>query len=139
MSKKIQLIILMCGLSGITQAYAMTWQCIATDSRANEWKGEGSYQKNAINNARDLCKQESKEPNSCKTSIENCDSFLDSISTSPLWRCTALDQMAMVWKSEIYRKADDAALAAKAFCMERSAMPETCYTYLFFCKNLNPL
>lgn len=127
------------GLLSFNQINAMSWQCISTDSDYNEWKGEGSYQRNALNSAYDLCKKQSKNPVSCKVSSENCDSFIGSVSTSPLWQCSALDKMAMVWKSEMYRKADDAALAAKAFCQERSALPETCYINLLFCKNLNPL
>lgn len=115
------------------------WHCTVQDGEDKEWVGIHYYQRAALNIAYDECKKSSQLPQSCKATSSNCDSYVDGFSTRPLWQCGALDKMAMFWKSDGYRRADDAVLAAKAFCQDRSAMPETCYTTLLMCKNLNPL
>ncbi len=119
-------------------AFADSWQCIAHDNTYQEWTVEANYQRGALNNAMGDCKKESTQPSSCVVAKEDCDLLVNGLSVRPLWQCSALDAMALSWKSNIYRKADDAALAAKAYCKENSAYPETCYLYLFMCKNLNP-
>lgn len=66
----------------------------------------------------------------------NCELFIDGVSTSPAWQCSALDQMAKVWVNNPYPNRDDAALAAKAYCQDNSGFPDTCYVNLLTCKNI---
>ena len=113
------------------------WQCTAHDAQNKQWTVSNSYQLTAINKAFDACKKASQIPGSCKSSREDCDFFLHGVSTRPMWQCPALDAEAKVWRSNIYIHADDAALAAKAYCHSKSDLPDTCYTYLFMCRNLN--
>ncbi|STX28931.1 Uncharacterised protein [Legionella beliardensis] len=113
------------------------WHCIAEDGANRQWLAISNYQRSAINRAMEVCKKESHEPSSCKTSKANCDLFVNGISTKPAWQCTALDQMAVVWRSNSYSNRDDAALAAKAYCQENSGFPDTCYVNLLTCKNIN--
>lgn len=114
-----------------------TWHCNAYDGEERQWVASSAYQRTALNKAYEACKKESAKPLSCKAAKEYCDASIQGISTSPMWQCTALDQMAQPWKSSLYIHRDDAALGAKAFCHERSAMPDTCYINLLTCKNIN--
>ena len=113
------------------------WQCASFDAENKEWKVKSSYELAAINKALDACKKQSKIPNSCKTARESCEVFTNGYSTRPMWRCKALDQMAKAWPSNVYSHRDDAAIAAKAYCQQGSSFPDTCYTNLMTCKNLN--
>lgn len=115
------------------------WQCIAHDKTNKEWSASGSFQRSAINKAFEDCKKESQYPTTCKTSNSACESSVNGISTSPMWRCTAIDQLATKWTGNLYSHPDDAALGAKAYCQDRSVLPETCYVYLFMCKNMTAL
>lgn len=120
--------------------YAQTsWQCTATDVENIVWTSAASYERMALNQSLDACKKASKAPQTCHVSERDCESFYNGVATRPLWQCTAIDKSAIAWKSDTYRHADDAAIAAKSFCEDRSALPETCFTNLLFCKNLNPL
>ena len=116
-----------------------TWHCVAEDADNKQWLGINTNQRESLNIAFDSCKKMSKLPATCKTTTSQCDLYVGSLSTNPLWECDAIDQLSMIWKSDVYRHADDAALAAKAFCKDRSALPDTCFINLLFCKNLNPL
>lgn len=113
------------------------WQCTARDATDKEWTRSGNYQRSAVNNAFEACKKESIHPATCKTSDADCESFMNGLSTRPMWRCIALDQMAKSWESNLYSQRDDAALAAKAYCQDRSNFPDTCYINLMTCKNVN--
>ncbi|KTD25096.1 MULTISPECIES: hypothetical protein [Legionella] len=113
------------------------WRCTAFDAENKEWTVESSYEISAVNKAFDECKKQSKIPRSCKTAKESCEAFVNGKSTRPMWRCTALDQMAKSWPSNVYTHRDDAAIAAKAYCEQNSAFPDTCYINLMTCKNLN--
>lgn len=53
----------------------------------------------------------------------------------PKWECTAFDRDAFVWKSNSYRQRDDAALAAQAYCKQKSPIPSTCSVNLIACMN----
>ena len=142
MSKKLLFLVIGNGLlmsAGFNVSAQTTWHCIARDAEGQKWVSSSSYKRTALNSAYDACKKASKTSSTCKITAGDCDSYFDGISTRPQWQCTALDQLAMVWKSDTYRHADDASLAAKSFCADRSALPETCFTSLLFCKNLNPL
>lgn len=115
------------------------WHCTAEDAMNKQWLSISNYQKTALNTAMEACKKNSQEPQTCKTSNESCDLYINGVSTSPAWQCTALDQMAKVWRSNPYHNRDDAALAAKAFCQQRSGFPDTCYVNLLTCENTNVL
>lgn len=109
------------------------WQCTVEDSANKQWSAKSMYQKAALNNAFASCKKESQKPLSCKSSISNCEGFNQGMSLRPMWRCTALDQTAKPWQSNFYPQRDDAALAAKAFCRNKSSVPESCYINLVTC------
>jgi hypothetical protein len=113
------------------------WRCTTSDAANKEWNADSTYEISAINKSFDDCKKQSGNPSTCKASKETCEMFLNGASTRPMWRCTALDQMAKLWPSNIYSHRDDAAIAAKAYCQQGSSFPDTCYINLMTCKNLN--
>ncbi|WP_231950405.1 hypothetical protein [Legionella spiritensis] len=113
------------------------WQCITEDSTNKRWVAQSVYQLTAINKAFDHCKKNSAYPNTCKASKANCEYFILGRTTRPMWQCTALDFHANPWNSNLYRTMDDAALAAKAYCLDNSSVPATCYINMITCKNLN--
>lgn len=113
------------------------WQCTTEDKANKQWMAKNAYQKMALNLAFASCKKESQYPESCKATNENCEGFYLGMSTRPLWRCTALDRTAEPWQSNFYSQRDDAALAAQAFCKDKSTVPETCYVNMVTCRNLN--
>jgi hypothetical protein len=112
------------------------WLCTTHDSANGQWSARSIYQKAALNIAYAECKKRSAAPKSCKASVDDCEGFNQGMSTRPSWRCTALDMTAKPWKSNSYRHREDAALAAKAYCKEKSVVPETCYINLVTCVNL---
>lgn len=113
------------------------WQCSSHDSEDNQWIAKSQYERTAVNKAFEACKKSSRNPSSCQTAKEMCMSIINGVNTQAMWQCTALDQMAKHWASDIYVHRDDAALGAKAHCEQRSAMPMSCYINLMTCKNLN--
>ncbi|CEG56836.1 hypothetical protein [Legionella fallonii] len=113
------------------------WQCTTHDNANQQWTARNIYQKMALNIAFAECKKGSQTPASCKASKEDCEEFNQGMSIKPEWRCTALDQTAEPWQSNFYRHRDDAALAAQAYCKEKSVVPDTCYINLVTCVNLN--
>ncbi len=113
------------------------WQCTTHDNSNKQWSAKNIYRKVALNFAFAQCKKESQNPASCKASVEDCEGFNQGKSIRPIWRCTALDQMAEYWQSNLYLHRDDAALAAKAYCREKSEAPDTCYLNFVTCVNLN--
>lgn len=112
------------------------WQCTSSDGEDKQWVVNSSYERQAINKAFDACKKESRLPESCKTAHAACEAFVNGLSTRPLWQCTALDRFAKPWISNHYRHRDDAAIAAKAYCEEKSRAPDSCYINLLTCRNL---
>ncbi|MDX1838302.1 hypothetical protein DIZ81_10190 [Legionella taurinensis] len=113
------------------------WLCKAHDQANREWLAQSVYSITAINKAYDACKKQSEYPETCKTSKADCDAFVDGRSTRPMWQCTALDFSGTPWLSDIYTLRDDAALGAKAYCMDNSGIPETCYINMITCRNIN--
>lgn len=113
------------------------WECRSHDSENLQWVAKNNYQRAATTDAFDACKKQSAYPNSCKTEKDNCELFVDGLTTRPMWQCTALDQLSKVWRSTIYRHRDEAAMAAKSNCHHHSGMPDTCYINLLMCQNLN--
>jgi hypothetical protein len=113
------------------------WKCTAVDSTMMMWTVKAPYQRVSTNIALDACKKRSANPKSCKVPGNSCDVVRFGHSSHPLWRCTALDQLAKVWKSGIFSHLEEAALAAKAYCRQHSGFPNTCYTYVLMCKNYN--
>lgn len=115
------------------------WECATSDSEGKQWTAKSDFKRAATSRSFDDCKKQSRVPSSCKASHEACEWFNNGVTTQPMWQCTALDQMATPWVSIPYPHAEDAAIAAKAYCRERSSSPNTCFTYLLMCKNLNAL
>lgn len=113
------------------------WECHVRDSTNKRWVGVSAYELTASTKAMDYCKKESSVPLSCRAEQDECEGFINNESTRANWQCTALDQMAKAWNSTYYRHQDDAALAAEADCRQHSPYPETCYTNLLTCRNLN--
>lgn len=113
------------------------WECHAYDSTQKEWTAQGTYDRVAVNKAFSACKKQSTAPNTCQAPKETCEVFINGKTTRPMWRCASLDQLSKVWRSGIYSQRNDAALAAKAYCHQHSAMPDTCYINLLMCRNLN--
>lgn len=113
------------------------WQCTVFDITHTEWTIKHTFERTAVNQAMDLCKKQSTQPATCKAAKEACESFTHGLTNRPMWQCTALDQMANPWKSNIYSSMDDAALAAQAYCKQSSSLADTCYTNMVTCKNLN--
>lgn len=113
------------------------WKCVTYDKANKAWTAQSSYRKVAINVAFAACKKESQLPATCKTSISNCEGFINGVSTRPMWRCTAIDITAQPWESNFYSNRDDAALAAQAYCKENSTLPATCYINMVTCANKN--
>lgn len=120
-----------------TPAGSQYWECSAHDEYYKEWKIQSTHQQMAINQVLDVCKKQSRAPTSCKVAKEFCDSFINGKSSHPMWKCTALDDHAKKWPSNIYTKRDDAAIAALDYCKEQSAFAESCYINLLTCRNLN--
>lgn len=113
------------------------WECTAQDEYYQEWKIDNTVQRIAINQVLDVCKKQSRAPNSCAVAKELCESFVNGKSTRPMWRCVALDDHAKKWPSNIYTKKDDAAIAALDYCKEQSSFSDSCYINLLTCRNLN--
>lgn len=121
----------------IDETSSSYWQCSVFDQEEKEWSVKSAYEKVATNKAFDACKKQSTHPLTCKAAKESCDYFSHGLSTRPMWQCTALDEKAKPWVSNVYLNKDDAALGAKAYCKEQSSIPDTCYIHLDTCKNLN--
>jgi hypothetical protein len=137
MHNLLKIIALLC-VSPLSQAQLLNyWQCRTLDSTNKEWVVENKYKKVAINRAFERCKKESTDPISCKTSKRSCESFVNGLSTTPMWLCTALDRNAEPWVSLAYPNKYDAALGARDYCIENSDLPYTCYINLVTCKNIN--
>lgn len=113
------------------------WRCTASDSDGKQWEEKSMYERAAISKAFDACKKQSQIPASCKADTGVCEGFDHGVSISPSWQCTALDQNAKPWLSHSYVNMDDAAMAAKSTCEQRSVSPDSCYINLSTCKNLN--
>ena len=113
------------------------WQCTTTDREDKQWVAKSISQRAAANTAYDACKKQSRLPATCKAAKEACEHFINGITDKPMWQCTALDQRGKPWVSNLYSNQDDAAIAAKAYCQESSAMPGSCFINMLTCKNRN--
>ena len=114
------------------------WLCASYDVTNKTWVAKSAYERVAANNALDACKKESLMPQSCHIAVKACKASLHGVSSSPpQWKCTALDDQAVMWKSNAYPQQDDASLAALAYCKERSASPDSCYVNDVTCRNIN--
>jgi len=131
------LLLVPCAQAKMVQGNGSYWQCSTKDNSQTVWTATSTFQKVAINLAFASCKKQSKSPNSCKTSMGRCEAFVNGLSTKPLWRCTAVDREAAAWKSNYYSKRLDAALAAQAYCKDKSDVPGTCYVNMVTCYNIN--
>lgn len=116
--------------SGDNDSY---WQCTTYDAANQQWTEKNFYKKVALNVAFSACKKQSQFPASCKTGSGNCEQFNQGMSVKPLWECTALDSLAAPWRNNPDANREEAALAAKAYCKQHSAVPETCYVNLITC------
>lgn len=125
------------GVSAPSMENNSYWVCTTKDKTDKQWSIQNYYQKVALNMAFAACKKESQSPASCKSSVADCEGFVQGVSTRPMWQCTALDRTAADWRSNFYSQPEDAALAAKAYCKENSTIPDTCYINMVTCRNLN--
>ncbi|MFC3907548.1 hypothetical protein ACFORL_00460 [Legionella dresdenensis] len=137
MSKWIMSFLLAFLCNGLLATSTDSWNCTAYDQGSGQWTASSDYERSAINKAMELCKKSSQYPTTCKISKNDCDYLANGQSTRPMWQCKALDQMAKIWPSSYYTQRDDAAIAARSFCEEKSAFPDTCYVNLITCKNVN--
>lgn len=113
------------------------WQCSTRDSSENQWLVKDIYQRVASNKSFDACKKQSNAPMTCQIPRNNCEYFVNGLTTRPMWRCVALDRTAQPWLGNVNANQDDAALDAKDYCKEGSTVPDTCYINMLTCKNLN--
>lgn len=113
------------------------WKCVVSDAEHKQYAAQSAYKRTALNKAYDDCKKTSQHPASCKAAIENCEAFIDGLTTRPMWQCVALDFYANPFVSNIYRHKYDAAFAAQAYCRDNSEYPDSCYINLITCGNLN--
>ncbi len=113
------------------------WQCITHDASNKEWSSQSDYQKVALNYSFSACKKQSQLPTTCKATPDNCEQFIQGVSIKPMWSCLALDRQANPWRSDLYSQRYDAALGAKAYCQQKSSVPDTCYVNLVTCTNIN--
>ena len=114
------------------------WQCTTSDADDQQWIAKNTYERAAANIAYSSCKKQSRLPATCKASKETCEHIVNGLTDKPMWQCTAIDQFAKPWISNIYLQRYDAALAAKAYCQENSKNPGSCYINLLTCVNKNP-
>ncbi|MGL5743018.1 MAG: hypothetical protein ACRCXC_11035 [Legionella sp.] len=135
------LILLSISFSSVAEPVANStfWQCTTHDATDMQWSAKSIYQKIALNFAFFQCKKNSKAPKTCKTSKVSCEKYINSLNVTPSWVCTALDRQALAWRSNRYPNRDDAALAAKAFCRQNSAVPGTFYINMVTCINKNEI
>lgn len=113
------------------------WQCTTNDAANKQWISKSNYKKIALNRSFSDCKKFSQSPMTCTVAQSTCEQFIQGVSIQPMWRCTALDRQAQIWRSALYSQRYDAALAAKAYCRQRSLVPETCYINLVTCTERN--
>lgn len=131
------LLMLQPGWANNSNLGANYWQCTTADAESKTWIINGNYQVTAINESFAACKKESAHPESCKTSKNSCEHFVNGQSTSPMWHCVALDRASNIWPSNIYAVRDDAALAGLAYCKDNSDIPASCYMNMITCRNIN--
>ena len=112
------------------------WRCQAEDDANIIWKVDDEYQKKAINEAYAACKKQSEYPDTCHVAKSLCNFFADGVNTTALWTCYALDRMSKMWTSNYYPNRDDAIVAARAYCQQKSATPDSCYVNLLTCKSV---
>ena len=119
------------------------WQCTAHDKLKKECKGTNTYERVASSKAFEACKKESSIPMSCKTDKDYCYYFTEGttnpkrdIENRSMWHCSAIDQQAKYWVSNLYSNQDEAVLAAKSLCQKHSPIPDSCYVNLITCKKI---
>jgi hypothetical protein len=113
------------------------WQCVTHDSANKQWTAQNNYKKVALNYSFSACKKQSNVPKTCKATPSNCEQFIQGVSIRRMWRCLALDREANPWHSDLYSQRYDAALAARAYCQQKSSVPDTCYVNLVTCSERN--
>ncbi|KTC93518.1 hypothetical protein OQJ18_04035 [Fluoribacter dumoffii] len=115
------------------------WQCATHDANNTKWLSKNMYQKVALNLSYAACKKNSQIPATCKTTRSSCIQFIDGINVMPMWQCTAFDREALPWRSNLYANREDAALAAEAYCKQKSPVPYTCFINVVTCVNKNEI
>ncbi|RUQ89505.1 hypothetical protein [Legionella septentrionalis] len=121
----------------VPEAEGNLWQCSAFDREDKQWVAKAPYEQMALNKAFEACKKHSREPRTCKTAKEYCEANIKGLNSRPMWQCTAVDRMAKAWLGDFFPRGIDAAMGAKTFCIQHSAVPDTCYVNLVTCKNTN--
>ncbi|CAM2836503.1 Uncharacterised protein [Legionella steigerwaltii] len=115
------------------------WECSTQDASHTKWSAQNIFQKIALTLSYAECKKNSQAPATCKTSKANCIRFINGVNVMPMWRCTAFDREALRWRSNLYPFREDAALAALAYCKQKSPVPYTCFINLVTCVNKNEI
>lgn len=126
-----------CLLAAPITAEMNYWQCTSHDQLNKTWVITNHYKKVALNFAWAHCKKESQFPTSCSLSKTRCTYIYHGMDTTPMWQCTAIDYGAKAWTSDVYPQKDEAALAAKTYCNEKSAKPNTCFINMITCIDVN--
>ena len=113
------------------------WECNSHDSANAKWTSRSIYHKIALNFSFAECKKNSKVPEGCEISDNNCAKFIRGVNVDPTWQCTSFDKKALAWRGSRYENREDAALTAQARCKQRSSVPSTCFINLVTCLNKN--
>ena len=139
MNTRVLLLLLIPTLSCANRINTMDnyWTCKAEDANHMQWSSEGGYERETSTLALDACKKQSSSPSTCFVTGNSCELFINRVTTRPMWRCVALDQLATPWHSGVHAHREDAAIAAKSYCHQHSTMPYTCYINMLMCKNYN--
>lgn len=112
------------------------WRCQSEDEAERIWKVDDVYQKRAINAAYAFCKKQSKYPKSCHVAKTGCQFFANGVNTDQLWVCSALDKLSQLWPSNPYPNRNDAVVAAREYCQQKSQASDSCYVNLLTCKSI---
>lgn len=131
--------LILISITGLNFASSNEWHCLIIDSDNKPYEASSDYKQTALNRAFEACKKNSQDPATCKLAQSRCVGG-NQVNGSPdiqqVWRCSALDNQAVLWKAESSAGPDRALLRAKARCMRESPVPLTCYAYHMFCKNI---
>lgn len=113
------------------------WACKSTDSAHKQWSKNERYQKAALMYSLTECKKNSQFPKSCSNSQDDCEYYANGVSTTPHWRCTALDGEGAPWTSRYRVNREGAAVEAKKRCTHNSKIPDTCYIDVIMCQSID--
>src|SRR5688572_19701834 len=85
------------------------WDCQIKDEAGVQWNIRNPYRLKSLTLALDACRKESQNPLSCHKKNIQCEAFVNGISTTPLWKCRAMDANAVSFTGRIVLNRDEAA------------------------------